>query len=171
MTVDTPFIEKWRRDYFERDEEEAYSVPISADDLTSEDIDRLLKWKSPFFRSEVRRKLKAQLRTINRLRHTEDLDEDVANDFVRKFYPSYPDGAIVLGSFIKHMLRPLDYPVYDQYVHTAYHILEKVQEDNCLTPCYPTYAKFFTRLRGRLGCDYKVLDEALWAYGRYRDEG
>jgi len=145
-----------------------YSNLIRKDELTVDDLEKLLSWKSPRFRKTTRNELENNIKEINDLRKGRPREPRL-DDFVRKFYPDYPEGAPIFGTFIKHILNPDEFPVYDQFVHKAYHRLGGTQIiGNCLMDCYEKYQSFFKEQKAKLGCTDKQVDEAIWAYGRYR---
>jgi len=164
--VDSSFLAKWKKEYYEHDDLE-YSNLIRKDELTVDDLGKLLSWKSYRFRKTMKNKLGNSVKEINDLRK-ERPKEPRLDDFVRKFYPDYPEDAPIFGTFIKHILNPGEFPVYDQFVHKAYHRLCGTQiEGDCLMDCYESYRSFFKEQKAKLGCTDKQLDETLWAYGRY----
>jgi hypothetical protein len=165
LRIDLAFLAKWRKEYYKHDNRE-YCDLIRKDTLTTNDLNKLLRWKSLRFSNKIKKKLERQLDEINALRKL--TDESKLDGFVRKFYPSYPDQAPIFGTFIKHILSPDKFPVYDQFVHNAYHKLSGAPvQKGCLMNCYKQYCSFFMDVKARLGCSEKELDEALWAYGAY----
>jgi len=142
--VDSSFLAKWRKEYYEHDDLE-YSDLIRKDELTVDDLGKLLSWKSSRFRKTIRNKLENNIKEINDLRK-EKPQEPRLDDFVREFYPDYPEDAPIFGTFIKHILNPDEFPVYDQFVHKAYHRLSGTQiEGDCLMDCYERYRSFSKR--------------------------
>lgn len=165
--IDAVFLAKWRKEYYERNDREKYTNRIKKNALTSEDIKVLLEWKSRRFKKEIKDKLISSeiVKRINMLRKKEPWEETEIDEFIKKFYPDYPNQAPILGTFIKHLIKPDEFPIYDQYVHKAYHDLRKIPEQNCLMECYRDYSAFFKKTKERLQCSSKELDEAFWAYG------
>jgi len=166
--IDTVFLAKWQKEYYERDDREAYTNRIKKDTLTSEDIKFLLEWKSTRFKKKIKGKLTSPeiVKKINALRKKKTFGETEVDEFVKMFYPGYPNQAPVLGTFIKHLIKPDEFPLYDQYVHEAYHdLMGVVKRADCLIVCYKDYSAFFMEIQKKLQCSSKKLDEALWAYG------
>jgi len=166
--IDTAFLVKWRKEYYEREDRENYSNLIKKDVLTSKDVKTLLEWKSTRFSKKIKDKLidTKTVKMINELRKKKPLKETEIDDFVKRFFPQYPHQAPVFGTFIKHILKPDAFPIYDRYVHRAYHNLKKISEHaDCLMKCYNDYCVFLKETKKKLQCNSKELDEALWAYG------
>jgi hypothetical protein len=165
--MDIQWLRHWRREYYERYDRENYTTLVTKSILSREDVLKMLGWKSPRFGKKVKRKISSSkyLDKLNMLRINKIWKEDELDDFVRIFYPRYPKEAPIFGSFIKHVLKPDDFPIYDEYVHAAFHVLNGTSQRNCLMDCYPEYCDFFKKTKKKLKCSCKELDEALWAFG------
>lgn len=166
--IDKKFLERYSKDYYEREDREEYSNLIENNPFTKTDLETLLKWKSFHFGKTIDKIASPEnLEQINKLKKRNDASENEINQFVQKFYKGYPEEAPIFGAYLKHLIKPEDFPIYDKYVHKAFHELEGTTPKNCLSTCYPDYCAFFKVKRSKLKCKPKKLDEALWAYGKY----
>ena len=166
--VDKKFLKKWKKEYYGRDDREEYINLINKQPLTKDHIQRLLRWKSSRFSRNLVHEITSpkNVKRINDMRSNAALKEAEIDKFVTEFYPTYPyGGAPVFGNYLKHLIKPEEFPIYDQYVHEAFHKLKGTTSKNCLAKCYNEYRIFFKETMQKLGCKSKTLDDAFWAYG------
>ena len=154
-------------------------------DLTEENIIRLLRWKSPRHLTHIKLsgknkglpnpkidKILSNRDKLNKFRNLRITPEEFEN-IVDEFF-SY---GIVYKAFIFHICRPLEYPIADQHVFRAYkfHCQKELLED---WSGYRKYIKYFKKLiqayeplvkRNQLGSRQK-LDQALMVYGQFLSE-
>ncbi len=91
----------------------------------------------------------------------------------------YSKGAIVIPSFILHIISPMMYPLYDQHVERGKRALLSqnihFQNRELTLSTYKEYKSLFDDLLKSYDAhtleDYKVVDSALWSFGRWlKDE-
>ncbi len=76
--------------------------------------------------------------------------------------------------FLLHIIKPHEFPIYDQHVYRAYKYIEKntIEEiSNVNRNKYQNYLNqylvFFDELKLKAKeCESKEIDEALWAFGK-----
>lgn len=78
----------------------------------------------------------------------------------------------VWSVFVFHCIHPKVYPLYDQHVYRAYEAIECDKKRlSKVAPVswnkYLEYARFFKNLVKVSGVDERVMDRALWTYGKY----
>lgn len=144
--------------------------------LTSEDVRYLFRWKYrdvPNWSAEptIRR-----LHQLNRLRFTE-------GDSLVKLATKLSPSGLVKRFFICHIVNPLKYPLWDQYVLRAHLIISNRENeiDDVLTlikdtEAYESYRRSFNDWGHNVLSSYcndfefppfRRLDRALWAMGKY----
>ncbi len=96
-----------------------------------------------------------------------------------KPFPLWSNNAIVIPSFVLHILNPTVYPLYDQHVERAKRVLLSEEANKDATPLtistYESYQAFFQEFieenKGRedvINFQYiKQVDEALWSFGKF----
>lgn len=125
-------------------------------DLTEDNIKKLLQWKSPRWLAEKKRngednpkvkKVIEEIESINDFRH--DLtSEDEFLEIIRK--KIFSDG-LIYPIFLFHIARPYQYPIADKNVFIAYSILNPKKDfpKNCKS--YKAYKEFFIDLAKKAG--------------------
>lgn len=86
-----------------------------------------MPWKSSRFNRDLVHEITSpkNVKRINDMRSNAALKEAEIDKFVTEFYPDYPyGGAPVFGNYLKHLIKPEEFPIYDQYVHEAFHKLK-----------------------------------------------
>jgi hypothetical protein len=160
-----------------------YFVELNlGNDLTRQNLERLLRWKDPHRLTErivtgpnqgqrngmVDRAISA-LPLLNRFRRGEIHGADASTAFSKIFHTG-----VVFRVFLLHIARPHVYPIVDQHVFRAYGVHRVVKAR--LTPTtYPGYRAYFSEIAQTMGIarttsgvrDLKRIDNALMAFGQF----
>ncbi len=149
-------------------------------DLTEENIQRLLRWKSPQYLTHVNRQGAFVIRVHRVLDLIGDINafrnEQIGQDqFLRIITRIFRDG-VVYRAFLFHVARPMQFPICDQHVFRAHSLLTQVPAADTWEH-YLIYRDWFHGLRGALGITQlvnegnvraaKELDSALMVYGQF----
>ncbi len=188
-----PFVEFWSQFYaddikvLDAKERIDYFTELNiANDLTEENVRRLLRWKDP--RLLTHRilsgpkkgqdnprvvKVLASRGLINQFR-SDQLKED---DMRRTADQVFKDG-IVWKAFLLHIAKPHIYPIADQNVFRAWSLHTGVKNDQTWET-YASYCTYFRQITKALGVDrtmtienlreLKQIDDALLIFGQYLD--
>ena len=183
------FVEFWSQFYNYRvtvfgskQEIDYFSELNIGNDLTAENVRRLLRWKDEMLLSErilsgpnkgqenprVTRVL-ANLNTINEFRK----DQSTNSDLLQTLAGIFPNG-VVWGAFLLHIAKPHVYPIADQNVFRAWSVHTRL-EDNGSWETYAAYRDYFTEIARALGITetignlrgLKRIDNALFVFGQF----
>lgn len=177
------------KEFFDKsDEEKCYKKEVylenidpSENDLAPDKVKKLLKWKDPRYLSDPTKegkpnkkvqKVLENIEKINKFRKKE-LTEEEKKEFENMHIF---DSGDVYNTFIKHIARPLEYPIYDTHVLNAFLRLKLGYSKQDL---YNEYKKFFFALyEAAFGKDepktaerMKKVDNALFNYDKYEKTG
>ena len=146
--------------------------------LTADNVQTLLKWKSPRWLSPKSDKVQKALEHLNEI-NSFRADRNAELD-------SFFGGGGVYDMFIKHIARPTEYPIYDRHVLNAYYRLEKGladgESERTTKKAYEEYRAFFFRAyEAVFGTDerkndletvrkMKALDTALMEYDKAHEK-
>jgi hypothetical protein len=190
LTKASDFVEFWGQFYnyrvavFDDDSQEIdyFSELNIGNDLTSENVRRLLRWKDPMMLSERIlsgpnkgqenprvTKVLAELNTLNEFRR----DQSTNDALVRTLIGIFPNGAI-WGAFLLNISKPNVYPIGDQNVFRAWSLhtgLEAKQD----WETYNAYCDYFTKIATALKISQTIenlrhlkrIDNALFVFGQY----
>ena len=170
------------------DEEKCYKKEVylenidpSENDLALDKVKKLLKWKDPRHLSdptkkgEDNKKVQKVLENIEKINNfrKKELTEEEKKEFENMHIFDRGD---VYNTFIKHIARPLEYPIYDTHVLNAFLRLKLGYSKQDL---YNEYKKFFFALyEAAFGKDepktverMKKVDNALFNYDKYEKTG
>lgn len=181
--------EKELKEFFDKsDKEKCYKKEVyleyidpSENDLAPDKVKNLLKWKDPRYLSDPTKKgednkkvqkVLENIEKINKFRKKE-LTEEEKKEFENMHIF---DSGDVYNTFIKHIARPLEYPIYDTHVLNAFLRLKLGYSKQDL---YNEYKKFFFALyEAAFGKDepktverMKEVDNALFNYDKYEKTG
>ena len=166
------FIDNWAKLYnypnYERYEELLHLLVWKYDDLLE-----LFTWKNGMQMSGKKRlafekHIAAHITTINRLKIQFDSEE------FNELFLLLP---AIWKIFLLHIINP-GYPIFDQHVYRA---MIYIRQQNVLELPYSQdqrmriyrneYLSFFCDLKASCGdCSEKVIDNALWAFGKFLKE-
>jgi hypothetical protein len=151
-------------------------------DLTKENIKKLLRWKDPRWLTDTNPAGKEKVnRVLNELKDINDFRHGrIERDkFLEKVSGIFRDG-FIYRVFLFHIARPDEYPIADQYVFRAYYTLTGKNKPEGFDG-YDNYTKFFSDIAERAGIvkpqnriittDFvsklKEIDNALFAFGQF----
>jgi len=180
------FIDFWNKYHkdtpptiFGSDQRIDYMTELNIENnLTEENIRRLLRWKSKLHLTDTRknpnakvRKVLARIKELNKFRNG-NLVEEKFKEIAEQIFTS----GYVYRTFLFHICRPGEYPILDRYVllSFSYHTgnSSDASWDNYLK--YKNY--FFTiadhlKIEDKNTCKYiqslKRIDNALWVFGQF----
>lgn len=186
-----PFVDFWSTFYDDKinvldtDERIDYCTELNiANDLTEENVRRLLRWKDPRLLThrilsgskkgqDNPRVLKvlANLGRINQFRN-DQIQED---DMKRVAEQVFTDG-IVWKALLLHIAKPHIYPIADQNVFRAWSLHTGLRDDQTWET-YASYCQYFKQLAEAVGVDrtienirrLKRIDDALLVFGQFLD--
>jgi len=163
------FITFWSAQYDHR-LDNLYNNNIILSKLYSEHIHDLFLWKNGMKLSGKKetslKKVISNIDVINRLKQ---------NFTQREFEQNFGDMPAIWKIFLLHIITPEDCPIFDQHVYRAYRSIMDLSDaslpDNKIEKeelYYNQYRPFYQLLRQQASnFSIKVIDEALWAYGRF----
>ena len=143
----------------------------TANDLTKDNIEALLEWKSARFFSK-------KSGNVQKVLGKDDENIEKINSFRKgesdEFEPIFKSGD-VYNVLIKHIARPWDYPLYDYHVLGAYFRLKLGFSQQDL---YNDYRKFFFDMYNAVFGEnsprsvgkMKALDSALFNYDKEKEK-
>ncbi len=173
------FVACWSAMYGSPPVEKLYSDRINKKQFDADDIVQLYVWKNQSVLSELKGKsvennIVAKLDVINQLKQS--YNEEI-------FQTNFKDMTAVWKIFLKHIISPNQFPIFDQHVFRAYCYLAKgeVKEiDAVLTEAIPNTHKErakeslydleyvpFARQFVREDIPSKKVDEALVTFGKF----
>jgi len=183
------FVEFWCQFYDDRvtvlgskQEIDYFSELNIGNELTEENVRRLLRWKDrqrlserilsgPNEGHENPRvtKVLANLSTINEFRK----DQSTNSDLLQTLAGIFPNG-VVWGAFLRHIAKPHVCPIADQNVFRAWS-LHTGLEDKQSWETYAAYRDYFTEIARALGItetignlrELKRIDNALFVFGQF----
>lgn len=160
------FSEHWSKVYTDP-LADIYENRIKAKRFTADDIIQLFTWKNGGKLSK--RKLASVKAITNKL--------DIINKLKQKmdielFEANFKKMTAIWKIFLCHIIAPTTYPIFDQHAFRAYHYLkhgtvnELEDNDKVKNIVYAEYTLYFHELQ-KEGINYKQIDEALWAFGKF----
>lgn len=179
------FVECWDR-YYDGDDIVEYLSELNiGNDLSEQNVTRLLRWKDPLRLTHPRKTDgKPNPRVIRVLQQLDKLNEFRngkldANEFQSITNSLFPNG-IIWQLFLFHLARPAEWPIADQHVFRAYSVMFGEEVPGSIA-AFGGYAKKFQELavkfRASVGIDdtdlasvvqaNKRLDNALFAFGQF----
>lgn len=142
-----------------------------SEELTGEDIEPLFVWKNGMSLSKNKKKIvekaKEKLKEINKFRKSSQISEDDINKFF-ELVSKISDG-IIYRTFILHIAKPDEFPIFDRYVFRACNFINKRQTSNEPKDFgdYKYYRNFFRQLKLGSNKDWRETDKALMAFGQF----
>jgi hypothetical protein len=173
----TEFVDFWISSYKDSRQETHYFSQLIEDDLTEENVRKLLKWKDPHYLADrsdgqpnprVTRVL-SHLHSLNQFRRGE-IDEEQMWKITADVFPN----GFVWRAFLLHIARPDACPIVDRYVLRAWaeHTNGRNQQN---WETYTAYRNYFARIAAALDVpqDFsqiralKRIDNALLQFGGF----
>jgi len=178
------FVECWER-YYKSCDHEYFTELNIGNDLTEENISRLLRWKDPRMLTHPRKadgesnprvtRVLEQIVSLNAFRKG-TVSTDEFQEITQSIFPN----GIIWQLFLFHVARPVDWPIADQNVFRSYSVLFNAAVPDSIT-AFGSYSKTFQELAAKFRrCaeindndqalvvrTNKRLDNALFAFGQF----
>ena len=165
------FIDFWAQMYnIEADKKKKYDECIVKSKFDENDIQNLYIWKngsklSGAKQKSLNEKIISKLAIINDFKSNFDLDT---------FLKEFENVSFVWKIFLLHIIKPLEYPIYDQHIHRAYQfIFEKdwqsvsaqMNEKAKHEFYFQTYLPFVKSETKKHELEIRNLDRGLFVFG------
>jgi len=135
--------------------------------LTEVSLRALYLWKNGGELSKAKR-LSVEHHFVDRLPDLQKLPDKVSAE---EFLNTFQDGGTIWRIFYLHCWKPNEFPIYDQHVHRAMSYLRTGTATEIPRGNSEKVRTYLTQYLGfHSGFDFgdqRVLDKALWAFGRY----
>ena len=166
------FIESWSKLY-SFSNEAIYKNTISKKEFSESDIQNLFVWKngmklSVLKQKSLNEKIKSKLKIINEFKSK---DEICLNTFRKEFKTLK---ATVWKVFLLHIIKPNNYPIYDQHIHRTFLFIHNETWNTISNTSINNKEKeqfYFDRyllfIETNEIKDLKKLDEAFFAFGQF----
>lgn len=165
------FIDHWSKLYSYANED-LYYGSIFKEIFTKADIQNFYIWKNgmnlsgPKQRS-INDKINSKLPIINDFKRSTSFD-------LERFKKEFKEVSTVWKIFLLHIIKPSEFPIYDQHIHRAYLFINNENWRNVSSLSIKDKAKeefYFNRYLPFIEAnefeDLKKLDEALFAFGQF----
>lgn len=174
------FVNYWKEFY----DETKYPTAVYEQNLNiggqldHNNLKALLEWKLAFIpsiqRVEVVNKLTTwawmKLKSFNDFRSLETVLEEHFNEFwnLCQGIARKAQRGFVIGAFLLHIARPMDYPILDQHVLRAYRFIQRgeVVDPPQNLETYLGYKDFFDGFCKQTQSKPRDVDKALMAFGK-----
>jgi hypothetical protein len=165
------FIDFWSRLY-RYPQENLYNSTIAKSQFDADDLQNLFKWKNGMDLSKKKqhsldRKIKFKIKLINNMKLQPDFE-------LEQFLSEFNHLTAVWKIFLLHIIKPLQYPIYDQHINRAYnfvHGLEYRHISASSMTCKSKEEFYFNTYLGFIGSqgniNLKKIDEAFFALGQF----
>lgn len=144
--------------------------------LNAHNIKQLFYWKNGKKLSKRKEiivdKVIDKLKDINDFRLKKEVDWNDYKQFYTNVVLKCTQG-IIWGPFIVHISRPIFFPIIDQHVVRAYYfisegkIINNIPNSKKISQVYREYTEFFNSLERKTEKSSRIIDKALWAFGKY----
>lgn len=163
------FIKFWRQ-FYTYSNEEKYNDSIGLTNFDKQNLIALFEWKNGSRLSDRKtksfeEKILSKLEIINTFKKSQDFKLD---EFAREF----KGVSAIWKSFLLHIIKPKEYPVFDQHVYRAYYylknsLIKELPQENIKKEkiYFEEYLAFFQQIQD--GFSLKETDEALWSFGKF----
>ena len=149
-----------------------YSSNINNVSFEISHLNELFEWKNGMALSELKKnslnkKVVKKIEVINNLKI--NFNESI-------FYTEFGKVSAIWQIFLKHIIAPSEYPIFDMHVYRAFKYLQTEKKDvhlpysdtEKLTIYEKEYRPFYLYLEKQMEKNKsKKLDEALWAFGKF----
>ena len=164
------FINFWKG-FYAYGRKEKY-ILIHNKELEKDDLIALYEWKngmdnlSSKKQKSLEGKILCKIDLINELRRSEKFD-------LEAFLNEFKSVSVVWKIFLLHIVKPNNYPIYDQHVHRAYQYMSSkdfdkigssMSEKKKLNFYLYEYLPFVNRMEIK---NLKEMDEAFFAFGQF----
>ena len=178
------FVDFWSKYYSDqvKDETDYFPELNISNDLTKENVRKLLRWKDAYrFTDPIRSgpnagksnpkvaKVLACRGDINHFRNSPSTENDIRHTAEEMF-----KSGIVMRAFVLHISKPHTYPIADQHVFRAWSLHTRKKEDQTWDT-YEAYCNYFGQITEALRVtrtsenirELKRIDTALLAFGQF----
>ncbi|RZS93863.1 hypothetical protein [Aquimarina brevivitae] len=165
------FIASWSKLY-SYPLEYKYSNSIHKDEFDEDDIKSLFEWKNGMNLSTAKNdslenKVLSKINIINDLKTQKNLD-------LKTFKVEFYNLSAVWKIFLLHVIKPNEYPIYDQHVHRTYLFINDLDWSNISNSSisnknkeafyFNEYCKFIKKSDFK---DLRAMDKAFFAFGQF----
>jgi len=166
------FISHWKKLYSYFDDNR-YRQNISNFEFSSLNLEELFHWKNGMTlkgsggkEKSLNDKILNRITLINEYKRLKTLD-------LEKFNSDFSNLSAVWRIFLLHILKPNQFPIYDQHIHRTYNFIHNldwqsisntISDKKKLDFYYSTYLPFVQTLGV---VDLKEMDEAFFAFGQF----
>ena len=165
------FITSWSKLY-SYPLEEKYSKHITLCKFKSDDILELFTWKNGMKLSTPKKeslnhKVLSKLDVINSFKQQKNIDVD-------SFKAEFMDLSAVWKIFLLHIVKPDEYPIYDQHIHRTYLFITNQDWRNITNASISNKKKelfyfdeYYKFINGNKIKDLRIMDKACFAFGQF----
>lgn len=165
------FITSWSR-FYTYANEGVYSKAIVKETYTIQDIQNLFQWKNGMKLSVLKQKsldtkIIAKLYVINDFKNSDKVD-------LEAFKQEFNNLTAVWKIFLLHIIKPKEYPIYDQHIHRTFLFIHEKDFSNLSNTSINNKAKelfyfeeYLPFIKSNNIKDLKKLDEAFFAFGQF----
>lgn len=168
--LETYFIEFWSQYYNYAKIEHFYDDTIQLTSFSNDDIKRLFEWKNGM-------KLNGHIpkeASVNNVLSKLDIVNHLKTEFdLTEFNSNFNGMAAIWKLFLLHIIRPSEYPIFDQHVYRAHYFIvnkeiKEIKESNKFKEEYyfSTYVPYYHSLSSQ-EADLRKIDKALWSFGKF----
>jgi hypothetical protein len=166
------FIRHWKTLYSYFDDNR-YRQNISNTEFSQTNLEELFHWKNGMTlkgsggkEKSLNEKILNRIALINEYKRLNTLD-------LEKFNSDFSNLSAVWRIFLLHILKPNQFPIYDQHIHRTYNFIHNldwksinntISDKKKLDFYYNTYLPFVQTLGV---VDLKEMDEAFFAFGQF----
>lgn len=166
------FISHWKKLYSYFDDNR-YRQNISNAEFSSKNLEELFHWKNGMTlkgsggkEKSLNEKILNRIELINQYKSSNTLDLEIFNS-------DFSNLSAVWRIFLLHILKPNQFPIYDQHIHRTYNFIHNldwqsisntISDKKKLDFYYSTYLPFVQTLGA---VDLKEMDEAFFAFGQF----
>lgn len=147
--------------------EHSYNENVLKEEFSSSDIQNLFIWKNGMNLSVLKQKsfdskIKSELKLINNFKFQKTIDLD-------KFRADFNNLSATWKIFLLHIIKPLEYPIYDQHIHRAHNYFHSLDYRGISTSSISNakkeqfyFGKYLDFIRGFENINLKKLDGAFF---------
>ena len=164
------FVNYWSELYF-YEFSDKYNSRIKKEIFSEEDLSELYFWKNGMRLSGPKLnsfnvKILAKLEIINNFK--------ISSNFkIHEFHYEFREVSFVWQIFLLHLIKPNEFPIYDQHIHRAFLYLNNLDWSNIGAALHPdlkaefyfkTYLPFINKNNK---IKIKMIDEAMFTFGKF----
>ncbi|MCB0409760.1 MAG: hypothetical protein KDD29_06040 [Flavobacteriales bacterium] len=164
------FIDYWCKLYSYPDEN-LYEESINKSAFINDDLHKLFAWKNGMKLSKLKtksleEKVISKLKIINHQKGLKQFDLEF-------FLNEFQNVSFVWKIFLLHIIRPNEYPIYDQHINRAYNYIHGKEYRNITNTIsdkkkFEFYFNDFLPFVKSIGItDMRKIDKAFFAFGQF----